>query len=50
MNYCPSGVPPEEMHTETMWLIYGLIAMVTPVALLVGRRWMVKGFKTKHEG
>jgi len=50
MEYCPAGVPPEEMHTETMWFIYGLIALVTPLALLLGRKWMLKGFKTKHEG
>jgi dipeptide/tripeptide permease len=50
MEYCPAGVRPEEMHTETMWFIYGLIAMVTPLTLLLARRWMVKGFRTKHEG
>jgi MFS family permease len=50
MNYCPAGVPPEQMHTETMWFIYGLIAIVSPVGLLLARKWMVKGFKVKHEG
>ena len=50
MQYCPAGAPPEEMQTETMWCIYGLIAMISPVVLLLARNWMVKGFKTKHEG
>jgi proton-dependent oligopeptide transporter, POT family len=49
-QYCPAGVPPSEMHTETMWFIYGVIAIMTPVGLLLARPWMMKGFKTKHEG
>jgi len=50
MNYCPAGVPPSEMHTEMMWFVYGVIAVLTPIGLLVGRKWMLKGFKLKHEG
>jgi POT family proton-dependent oligopeptide transporter len=50
MNYCPHGVPPEQMHTETMWLIYGFIAILSPVGLWFARGWMRKGFKVKHEG
>ena len=50
MTYCPSGVPPGQMNTEVMWFIYGLIAIMSPVGLLLARRWMMKGFKTKHEG
>ena len=50
MMYCPSGVPPGQMNTEVMWLIYGLIAIMSPVGLLLARRWMKRGFKTKHEG
>jgi MFS family permease len=50
MNYCPQGVPPEQMHTETMWFIYGLIAIVSPIGLWLARGWMRKGFKVKHEG
>ncbi|MCJ7554956.1 MAG: MFS transporter [Ignavibacteriaceae bacterium] len=49
MNYCPTDVPPSEMNTEMMWFIYGLIAMITPFGLLLARKWMMKGFKTKHE-
>jgi hypothetical protein len=48
MKYCPEGVPPSEMHSETMWLIYAFIAIITPIGLILARSWMVKGFKTRH--
>jgi hypothetical protein len=47
MNYCPADTLPSDMNTETMWLIYGAIAMISPVGLIVARKWMIKGFKTK---
>jgi proton-dependent oligopeptide transporter, POT family len=47
MNYCPEGIAPKDMNTETMWLIYGMIAMVSPVCLILAKKWMMKGFKTK---
>ncbi len=47
MNYCPSGTPKSELNTELMWLIYGFIAISTPIALLIAKSWMKKGFKTK---
>jgi POT family proton-dependent oligopeptide transporter len=44
-RYCPaSGL----LHTGTMWLIFGLIAIVSPLTLLLVRRWMLKDFKTKY--
>jgi MFS family permease len=49
MNYCPDKVPPTEMNTQMMWLIYGFIAVISPIGLLLARGWMVKGFKLKHE-
>lgn len=49
MNYCPIDTPPSEMNTETMWLIYGFIAIISPVGLFLARGWMKKGFKVKHE-
>jgi len=50
MNYCPSDTPISELNTETMWLIYGVIAMVSPIGLILAKGWMQKGFKVKHEG
>ncbi len=49
MEYCPEGVPPSQMHTGTMWFIYGLIAIISPIGLWLAKNWMVKGFKTKAE-
>jgi len=43
MKYCPAGVAPDQIHTEIMWLIYGLISIVSPLALLLARKWMGKG-------
>ena len=50
MHYAPEGVPPAQMNTETMWFIYGCIAMVSSIGLFLARGWMIKGFKVKHEG
>lgn len=49
MHYCPEGVAPQMMNTEMMWLIYGFIAIISPVGLFLSRKWMMKGFKTKAE-
>jgi hypothetical protein len=45
MHYCPAGIPPSQMHTETMWFFYGLIAVISPIGLYLARKWMMKGFK-----
>ena len=50
MHYCPADTPPSEMNTEMMWLIYGAIAIISPIGLILAKGWMKKGFKTKHEG
>ncbi len=50
MHYAPEGVAPSQMNTETMWFIYGCIAMVSSISLFLARGWMQKGFKVKHEG
>jgi dipeptide/tripeptide permease len=47
MKYCPAGIPPEQMNTETMWFIYGLIAIISPIALLLTRKWMGKRLDRK---
>ena len=38
--YCPAEGP---LNTETMWLIYGLVAMISPIALVMAGRWVRKG-------
>jgi MFS family permease len=42
-----SGLP---ANTELLWLIYGLIAMVSPVALVLARKWMLAGMMERHDG
>jgi hypothetical protein len=29
--------------TGLLWLIYGLIGMVSPIGLILARRWLVRG-------
>jgi POT family proton-dependent oligopeptide transporter len=46
-HYCPKpglGLP---LRTGTMWLMYALIAMVSPIALVLARKWMAKGMTRK---
>lgn len=49
MQYCPEGTLPQNMNTEMMWLIYGFIAIISPVGLFLAKNWMIKGFKTNAE-
>ncbi len=42
MNYVPAGVPPDQLNTENLWFIYGCIAIITPLTLLLARGWMGK--------
>lgn len=44
-HYCPAN---GSQDTGTMWFIFGLIAVTTPIMLWSLRGWMMKGFKTKH--
>jgi MFS family permease len=46
MNYCPQDIPAASMNTGSMWLIYGFISISSPIALILARKWMLKGFKT----
>jgi POT family proton-dependent oligopeptide transporter len=43
-RYVPSTGP---RNPEAMWLIFAVIAMVSPVLLLAARGWVGKDFKTK---
>lgn len=49
INYCPANAPRESMNTETMWFIYGIIAIISPIGLLLAKKWMMKGFKVKND-
>ncbi|MEN8155107.1 MAG: MFS transporter [Acidobacteriota bacterium] len=49
IKYCPADTPVSNMNTEMMWLIYAGIAMISPVMLLLAKKWMMKGFKTTNE-
>jgi MFS family permease len=42
--YCPAE---GAQNTETMWLIYGLIALISPVALILAGKWVKKGIDGK---
>ncbi len=50
MKYCPSDTPVSDLNTETMWLIYGMIAMISPIGLILAKKWMQKGFKVTGTG
>lgn len=50
MQYCPEDTPVSALNTETMWFIYGLIAIISPIGLVLARKWMVKGFKDNSSG
>ncbi len=43
-RYCPAE---GSKDTGTMWLIFGFIAVITPVSLWLARKWMMKDFKTR---
>ena len=47
MQYCPIDTLPSQMNTGFMWFIYGLIAIITPIGLVLTKKWMLKGFKLK---
>ncbi len=46
-KYCPAEGP---KNTEFMWFIFGCIAIVTPILLLLAKGWVGKHFQTKHAG
>jgi proton-dependent oligopeptide transporter, POT family len=43
-RFCPAQGPKD---TEQMWLIFGLIAITTPIMLILAKRWVGKDFRTK---
>ncbi len=45
-HYCPSEGPKD---TETMWLIFGGIAIMSTIILILGKGWVGRDFKTKAD-
>jgi dipeptide/tripeptide permease len=43
-RFCPEG---GLLDTGTMWLIYGIIACISPIGLVAARRWVGKGVPEK---
>jgi len=48
MKYVPMDTPPEMMNPQLMWFYYGLIAIVSPIGLILAKRWMGKAMEKKH--
>jgi POT family proton-dependent oligopeptide transporter len=46
-RYCPAPQTGRAVHTEPMWLIFGIIAMGSFVLLVLAKNWIGKDFKTK---
>jgi len=46
-KFCPENATATEQHTGTLWLIYGCIAMLTPIGLLLARKWVMAGLHHK---
>ncbi len=44
-NYIPDPSTGQSINSEQMWLIYAFIALSSPVALLLAKKWMVKGMR-----
>jgi POT family proton-dependent oligopeptide transporter len=42
-KFLPEGGSPD--HSGTMWLIYAFIALISPIGLIIGKRWVQKGVK-----
>jgi len=47
MKYCPVEGP---KHTEVMWFIYGLIAISSPILLILAKNWLKKGMQPNNKG
>jgi MFS family permease len=43
-HFCPED---GAKNTEAMWLIYGVIAMTTPIGLVMARKWVMAGMQAK---
>jgi POT family proton-dependent oligopeptide transporter len=48
-TYIPQPETGLPINSEFVWLVYGIIAMISPIALILARKWMVAGMKERHE-
>jgi MFS family permease len=48
--YCPKPETGLMLNTEFMWFLYSIIAMCSPIALLLARNWMLKSKGSKMAG
>ena len=48
MNYVPMNTPPDQMNPQMMWFFYGVIAIVSPIGLILAKGWMGKAMEKKH--
>ncbi len=46
-TYIPRPETGQPIHSGTLWFIYGLIAITSPVALWLAKNWMQKGMREK---
>lgn len=46
-KFCPADTPAAQLHTGTMWFIYGCIALASPLGLWLARHWVMAGLQTK---
>ena len=49
-KYLPRPESGLETNSGVMWLIYAMIAMITPIALILAQKWMVAGMKEMEKG
>lgn len=49
-KYCPKPGTGLEQNTEFLWLIYSFIAIISPVALVLARNWMLKSKGSQMAG
>jgi MFS family permease len=48
-NYIPQPETGLPLRTGEMWLIYAFIAMISPIALILARKWMMAGMKERAD-
>ena len=46
-RYCPVDTPADQLNTETMWFVYGCIAIISPLTLFLAKRWMGKDMEKR---